>query len=423
MSESGNMEEDNTMQVIITSFPFYAREYISNRYNKNKKKRRCKQSVGNSSSGIALDIEKGQCHQMFMSHLLAIQILIKYKDSGIRLEYLCMPMFEEFKDTFIGNELEPTIFVGVLESQNNFCGIIHFPKKSIGIKKENEKMNETKMIIVYNTTQNEYQCYMDVCETNIENIEYIRINMHINENEKVLCPLAPKNVDIQNLCGSCALKESEISFECFKKVSRIKHKRVQKTSGVLCTENDTRKEMCSFNVRGISESVLSTSGTFVLCLNNQKVDFRGVRTILDVENDWFYVSGIPISEVYIHVYMIVLKGQIGKALYFDDGCRYLIDCIQEWCTCNLSFDDVCYSLMLSNIQWEKVFGSIFILPITKTVRESKNVNLDISRRGGVVIRFIFDNDTLWDYRKECDVVFDANRILNVIYHYLDGKHL
>jgi len=137
--------------------------------------------------------------------------------------------------------------------------------------------------------------------------------------------------------------------------------------------------------------------------------------------DWKLVTGLDIVDVSTTLYLLVLKGCVGKAVAFHDrthGC-YLIQQTARWCTGLLHFGDICDVIELDNIQWEKM-PCIAPQTICATTLKAK-INVHISRKGGTVIRLVFSPPTPWDIAIEQDVISDCNFLLNTLGHILNGK--
>lgn len=393
------------MLVVATTFPYYHQEYISNKLESGKKRRRVKQtSCFKRSCAVQKKKEAKKEHH----EVLMMQVIVQYEDWGKRIEYLCLPLYALYASQPTAAEDDLCILRGdVLKREYGFETSVQILSISMSMKVEEWGCRQSHARLMQ-SEDGDYSIQLHLSDDLHKDIECIKVAFLEKEREKNVCPLYPKSAEIQNLCGSCELQSQEIHFGSFEKISKKK-------------KNVAARSPEDVIQSGVSESLFSMSGTFVLCISNQKVDFRGVRSIRDVEENWPFISSMSLDSVVLRVYMIVLKGQIGKGIMFEDGCSYIINRVSWWCKCSLSYNDVCYSLTLSDIEWKKLFNSVFLLPPTSTALESKSVNLDISRRGGVVIRFIFEAGTVWNYKKENEVVYDSNRLLNVLHHMLCGK--
>jgi hypothetical protein len=224
--------------------------------------------------------------------------------------------------------------------------------------------------------------------------DILSINIEIFPPANLILPHPKKNFRIQNACGSCTTPY-QLNLSCFKHLSKKKKK---------------------FSA---CESLSTVTATFVLCLNRCRVDFRGVRSIEAMSHDWKLVSGLDISEVSTSIYLLVMKGCIGRSLMLTSETCFLANATASWCTPSLHFDDLCDILELGDIDWDKIFAR----PLNSASDATKKAKTQviISRRGGVVIRMVFPKDTPWDISSERDVLSDCDRLLDLLNEILAGK--
>jgi len=224
--------------------------------------------------------------------------------------------------------------------------------------------------------------------------DILSINIEIFPPANLILPHPKKNFRIQNACGSCTTPY-QLNLSCFKHLSKKKKK---------------------FSA---CESLSTVTATFVLCLNRCRVDFRGVRSIEAMSHDWKLVSGLDISEVSTSIYLLVMKGCIGRSLMLTSETCFLANATASWCTPSLHFDDLCDILELGDIDWDKIFAR----PLNSASDATKKAKTQviISRRGGVVIRMVFPKDTPWDISSERDVLSDCDRLLDLLDEILAGK--
>lgn len=224
--------------------------------------------------------------------------------------------------------------------------------------------------------------------------DILSINIEIFPPANLILPHPKKTFRIQNACGSCTTPY-QLNLSCFKHLSKKKKK---------------------FSA---CESLSTVTATFVLCLNRCRVDFRGVRSIEAMSHDWKLVSGLDISEVSTSIYLLVMKGCIGRSLMLTSETCFLANATASWCTPSLHFDDLCDILELGDIDWDKIFAR----PLNSASDATKKAKTQviISRRGGVVIRMVFPKDTPWDILSERDVLSDCDRLLDLLDEILAGK--
>ena len=227
----------------------------------------------------------------------------------------------------------------------------------------------------------------------------IKVSFHSSKMESSFFPHTAMPISVQNMCGSC-VAPYQLNLACFQHLSKTKH---LKRSFSAC------------------ESLSTVTGNFVLCSNRSRVDFRGVRSMASMAPDWKLVSGLELENVATTIYMLVLKGCLGKSVLLDDVDKcYLAHKTSSWCTGTLHFGDVCDVIELFDIQWGRIPASDKSQTVSEISLKSK-VNIHISRRGSAVIRLVFPRDTSWSIAMEQDVLRDCNLIFNTLVEILKGK--
>ena len=193
------------------------------------------------------------------------------------------------------------------------------------------------------------------------------------------------------------------------------------------------------------------SGTLVPCLNRRQVDFRGVRSLAALREDWgLLTQQQQQTTTKITAYMMVLTACTGAhALVVDYGMRppptttagmseasarvaadghgkcYLAERMAPWYTRFAQHVDVCQAVELRDLKWPALLRETPIhdddpeMPIAPPLLVARS-NAHISRRGGVMLRLVFPKDTPWDERVEHAVLRDCNRALLVLRRALQG---
>jgi len=288
--------------------------------------------------------------------------------------------------------------------------------------------------------------------TPLPNIDKILIVQYEPKYQEKYAPHQGSSVSIQNLCGFCNLPY-EITFRSFYPVS----KKSKRTMAAILEESrpfmhfnlnrsdDDEEEPIIHGIKpednvGRCESLVMLSGTFKLCSNRTRIDFRGVRSVSLLRDDFKTISGIPLEQVPMYVYMVVLKGNMGKSLFLGqsgaslfekhgvvdmthggpDDC-YLANRIGCWCKRSIHIEDVCEVLRIECIDW-KIFQCMNpAVDISEMTKNADSVNINISRRGGAIIRLTFPKLTPWNSLCEHQVVSDCNKLLNVLHDLSYGK--
>jgi hypothetical protein len=192
--------------------------------------------------------------------------------------------------------------------------------------------------------------------------------------------------------------------------------------------------------RGATGDLITTlSGTFAPCTNRVQVDFRGVRSIREMQSDWELVSGVPSVRTDVTLYMLVLKACLGLPVLLVDygaipeglgeegeGARiaaegrgrcYLARRMAPWCEGFTQHVDVCQGIELLGIRWDR------LVPTACAPLRLARSSAHVSRRGGVMLRLIFPRNTPWGVGEETAVVTDCNALLDVLRRALTGRSL
>lgn len=327
------------------------------------------------------------------SYSVLMQLSILSKTSGIRLEFLRLPLaFYPQPRNMIDVQLTPPHFSSPIP--------LFLNKRSMTVNQWNchscwiesdDNNNGDKNSMV------DLRLYLSDGEEPAQ----ITVSFHPLQMEPMFTPHVKTPVRVQNMCGSC-VTPYQLNLACFQHISKTK---ILKRSFSAC------------------ESLSTVTGNFVLCSNRSRVDFRGVRSITSMTPDWKLISGLNIENVSTTIYMIVLKGCIGKALFFDSSCCcYLANQTAGWCKGILHFGDVCDVIELRDIKWNLIphIGDYGFKIASKTTLLAKT-SIHVSRRGGAVIRLVFSPPMPWNVSLEEDVIRDCNMLMNIIGEILKGK--
>lgn len=344
---------------------------------------------------------------------LVIEMRIKWKNGDIRLEHVCLPI--NFQPEYVydsielcyGNNFEnwncflPNTVIRVREWDSSTTRIECELECHDGVHINYREHNFEDLMKHANCTVTTF-VYLTDCIREKREIEKITMNIASPEFHEKNAPHYKVFASIQNLCGSLMLP-SEIGITGFKQ---------RKRRGA---------SMAKTSKSGGCEVLSMTSGTFVLSTNRFKLDFRGCKSIYNMKSDIKCLTGFEMSEVVSSVYMVVLKGCIGKLLDFRCCNNYLSRRIAEWCTCTFRNDDVCDILEISNIQWNKLENNYVLrLRMGCELKMTHKFHMYISRKGSIIVRLIFANDFQWSVVVEERVVFDCNQILELFHFILSG---
>jgi hypothetical protein len=355
--------------------------------------------------GSGADLKHKRKHQKFdvfsQHYNVFVNVKVRYGKGLIRMECLCLPLSYEMQ-----NSCET-----ILNASTNFEGCASFmygARLKIGgwnypstkiecfVEKESELCVSDRHWIELNAKKIECIVYLSDMNRNVEYVSIYCCEPCIQERD---APHDPSPAEIHNLCGYCIMP-CNISFDVF-------HSLYPK-----------RKQ------RGISsgDCVLNTNGNFVLCGRKNQLDFRGVRSISLMKDEMFHVCEMNMEELDTYVYMIVLKGSVGKALILNGIENFLYSRIGHWCECIFHAEEVCDVLEITNINWSVFQKQYPSFAISKWIVEgSKSVNIFVSRKGGTILRVTFPKNEKWDIVKEYEILNDSNIFLNILHFVLLGK--
>lgn len=333
--------------------------------------------------------------------------------NDVRSEYLCIPLPNYMLCT---NDVE-------LSEENNYTGCMfdmpikvlqwNAPTCKIEIRWDNSSTFTSSQLVNFlkdpefiERERENMQCNIFMCDDynfaieSLNPIQKINIVMMTPQAHERIAPHYPACVETQNLCGYCILPH-EIIWESLKPVTK-------KRRGL--------KDSCC-------ETILTTSGSYVLTSLRFKIDFRGVRSIKLVDRDMQLLSNLSLSDVSTYVYMMVLKASIGKGMYFrcENDASYLQRRIHSWCSCKFKWEDVCDVLEISNIIWEKLEEAYPYMQICNITKNTGTLFIFVSRKGGAIIRLTFPKMTKWDIFSENDVISDCNKLMQLLHSILSGK--
>lgn len=246
-----------------------------------------------------------------------------------------------------------------------------------------------------------------------------------------MTPHAPHDFRIENACGAC-LVEAPLDLWRLRPFmvrahpsSRGRRRSASSSLGMTTPES--------------SELIATLSGTFAPCANGMQVDFRGVRSVAAMLEDWRLL--IPEqAPARVQLYMMVLKANLGVPVVILDQGRALppglgarsLSIAQEGMSAGLCFlatrmrpwcdecgyrSDVCMAVQLIGVRWRALFPEA---ELSSALRVVRTTSVDVSRRGSVMMRLVFPKDTAWGVDEEAQVVRDCNRLLRVLRAALSG---
>lgn len=346
---------------------------------------------------------------------LVIEIRIKWKNGDVRLEHVCLPI--NFQPEYVYDCID-------LYYTNNFEGWNCFLPNTI-IKVRDWNSPNTRIECELDVDPYYHETHMQNLNLNDHNFEdwienphcmlstflYLpdgirqkreieKISLHIASPEfhEKNAPHSKVFASIQNLCGSFMLPCEIRNVGCKQKRRR---------------GSESQESGC--------EVLFMTSGTFVLSANRFKLDFRGCKSIFHMQSDVKMLTGLDMKDLDPHIYMVVLKGCIGKLVEFKSDENYVSRRIWEWCICTFRNDDVCDILEISDIVWEKLEQNyVMKLQLSSAMKSTHKFHIYISRKGSIIVRLIFPGKFVWSVSVEERVLFDCNQILELFYAILSG---
>jgi len=372
------------------SYPYYASSHtpIFNTGNPNLKHKRKRQKFDLLSQN---------------NNLLLVMKVAYVESELVRVECLCLPLRFSMDSYYMSELSRESFFEGhawflfgakmrvALWNQDR-CKIECFCSAAID---EGTVFDEA--FVRSHVDDIECVLYMSDVQARVASVKLSCMEARTHER---LAPHRPAAAEIHNLCGFCRLPY-DITFESFEKIQA--------------------KKQWKRNRKVTSDYVLSTNGNFVLCGTNNQVDFRGGRSIALIEKDWKFISGLHMKDVQTFVYMMVMKGNIGKGLILDSHDNFLSSRIKAWSTCIFHYEEVCDVLEIAHLKWSVLKEIYPSLTFSATIQACKSVNMFVSRKGGTIIRVTFGKSEAWDLCKEYAVLNDSNMLLNVLHRELLGK--
>ena len=235
---------------------------------------------------------------------------------------------------------------------------------------------------------------------------------------------------IQNACGTWTLPEDEnlksvlmpltASIALRKMLAPFNNHHSKKKK--VDTTKKKRKAGSSAHYDGIH----SISGTFVLSKNNKwRVDFKGVRSFRLMLHDWLLLIGnvsrrhLTASNITCGIYMVLLKGDLGYTLALQSSSvNYVWQRTRGgWGKVDLRLQEnqVCDVLELGDIKWTHP-----LWPGHHETIMQGTTTVEISRRGGAVMRIVFPGGTPWNETAEADVLASCHALWRGLRRVLAG---
>ena len=230
------------------------------------------------------------------------------------------------------------------------------------------------------------------------------------EDHTRIAPHPQSEFRVENCCGACT-SLFDLDFGHMKKLATAKRKGVT------------------------GDQIATLGGTFTLCAERYQVNFRGVRSMRDMESSWALISGRKKEEEeeesHVGIYLAVLKAQLGFSILLtaglDHGAKLDPDCATEtcyiankmrlFCSQTEAHSEVCDTIALKGIRWCSLLRKEEVAPQLLVSKSS----LYLSKRGGVMLRLIFPKGTPWSLAAEESVLSTANLLLDVLRMALRGK--
>ena len=241
-------------------------------------------------------------------------------------------------------------------------------------------------------------------------------------------PNPPSRFQIQNACGAWNMGYCLDLKSAMKPI--MKTMSLNRKLGLTLTKQTKKKVMKALRMANLGclhqETVHSISCTFVLSPNLRQVDFRGVRRYSHMLEDWLRLLGnrnakvLEEYETTCSMYMVLLKSNLGYCVELNNDINYVyMQTIGGWeharygGTVGGSGAQVCDVLQLIDIQWDYALWSAAGYH-HRTVRKG-TTTVEISRKGGVVMRVVFPKNTKWNEEAEkellesCDLLWTGLR--------------
>ena len=179
------------------------------------------------------------------------------------------------------------------------------------------------------------------------------------------------------------------------------------SSALRRLENKRQKHEMRGN-RIQQDAVHSIAGTFMVSKNKNKVDFRGVRSYKLLEEDFLLLLGntshkrMVDAGITCSIYMLLLRGNLGCSLDLKALKNYLLlRTMGGWGSAEVKKQEdlVCNVAIMERIKWDFPRWSG-----DHSMVEQGVASLEISRKGGTVMRIVFPKGTLWDANSEKEVL-------------------
>jgi hypothetical protein len=268
-------------------------------------------------------------------------------------------------------------------------------------------------------------------EEPVEEVQMVPYPMSVND---MVMPNEACTFKIQNACGSWEMPTPRNLRSMSKPLTASSAMHRQMLAACCREEQLTKKkekvpkkrarEMPNNRIQ--QDSVHALSGTFVVSENKHKVDFRGVRSFKLMLEDWLMLLGNNSRKRMIQagiscsIYMVLLKANMGYTLQLTTHQSYVI--LNMYGVCSAAEvrkreGQVCDVVELRDINWDYYLwadGDHSMVKLGVTT-------LEISRKGGTVMRIVFSKGTLWDEMAEAEVLASAGMLWTGIRRVLSGE--
>jgi hypothetical protein len=270
---------------------------------------------------------------------------------------------------------------------------------------------------------------LDLTDTRPDDVGYVWL-VHVQYDGVVarshsqdMTPHAPHDFRIENACGACLV---DTPLELW----RLRPFMVRQPA---------RKKRNTSSSSTSGELIATLSGTFAPCANGLQVDFRGVRSVAAMLEDWSLLIPAQVPSR-VQLYMMVLKANLGVPVVILDqglalppgltgrslviaqegvraGLCFLATRMRPWCDDCGYRSDVCMAVQLVGVRWQALFPEE---ELSRALCSVRTTSVDVSRRGSVMMRLVFPKHTAWGVDEEASVVRDCNRLLRVLRAALSG---
>jgi hypothetical protein len=281
---------------------------------------------------------------------------------------------------------------------------------------------------------------LDLTDTRPDDVGYVWL-LHVQydgvaarSHSQDMTPHAAHDFRIENACGACLV---DTPLELWRlRPFMVRAPPSARARRIMLTRHAEAEEASPSST---GELIATLSGTFAPCANGMQVDFRGVRSVAAMLEDW----GLLIPEQApsrVQLYMMVLKANLGVPVVILDqgmalppglagrslsiaqegvraGLCFLATRMRPWCDECGYRSDVCMAVQLIGVRWRALFPEA---ELSHALREVRTSSVDVSRRGSVMMRLVFPKHTGWSVDEEASVVRDCNRLLRVLRAALSG---